>query len=133
THASLSGPYLNLFFILQQSTSTRNPPGTIVRPCLNLDKGFHFLLENCMNRRWATLTNLDSIGVPSSSRLEGKYKAILVSWFLGMGSLVSWNWILTIGYYYYNLFLVSGLESVKSSSGNLLPKMERNQPNLDQC
>lgn len=50
------------------------------------------------------MTNLDSTGVPSPSRLEGKYKAIVVCWFLGLGSLVSWNSMLTIGDYYYNLF-----------------------------
>lgn len=50
------------------------------------------------------MTNLDSTGVPSPSRLEGKYKAMVVCWFLGLGSLVSWNSMLTIGDYYYNLF-----------------------------
>ncbi|KAI3466624.1 hypothetical protein Pfo_023287 [Paulownia fortunei] len=34
----------------------------------------------------------------------GKFKAILVCWFLGLGSLVSWNSMLTIGDYYYELF-----------------------------
>ncbi|KAL2475448.1 Equilibrative nucleotide transporter 3 [Abeliophyllum distichum] len=56
------------------------------------------------NRGGATMTNLDSDGVPSPSRLEGKYKAMVVCWFLGLGSLVSWNSMLTIGDYYYNLF-----------------------------
>ncbi|KAL2495186.1 Equilibrative nucleotide transporter 3 [Forsythia ovata] len=50
------------------------------------------------------MTNLDSDGVPSPSRLEGKYQAMVVCWFLGLGSLVSWNTMLTIGDYYYNLF-----------------------------
>ncbi|CAA3022605.1 equilibrative nucleotide transporter 3-like isoform X2 [Olea europaea var. sylvestris] len=50
------------------------------------------------------MTNLDSTGVPSPSRLEGKYKAMVVCFFLGLGSLVSWNSMLTIGDYYYNLF-----------------------------
>ncbi|KAL2495132.1 Uncharacterized protein Fot_38889 [Forsythia ovata] len=58
----------------------------------------------CFNRGGATMTNLDSAGVPSPSRLEGKYKAMVVCWFLGLGSLVSWNTMLTIGDYYYNLF-----------------------------
>ncbi|KAJ8761718.1 hypothetical protein K2173_004527 [Erythroxylum novogranatense] len=39
-----------------------------------------------------------------SSRLEGKTKALVVCWVLGLGSLVSWNSMLTIGDYYYNLF-----------------------------
>ncbi|KDP20868.1 hypothetical protein JCGZ_21339 [Jatropha curcas] len=38
------------------------------------------------------------------SRLEGKYKAMFVCWILGLGSLVSWNSLLTIGDYYYKLF-----------------------------
>ncbi|XP_074334417.1 equilibrative nucleotide transporter 3-like [Apium graveolens] len=37
-------------------------------------------------------------------RLEGTLLAILVCWFLGLGSLVSWNSMLTIGDYYYALF-----------------------------
>ncbi|KAH8511996.1 hypothetical protein H0E87_009256 [Populus deltoides] len=42
-------------------------------------------------------------GVPAPM-LEGKHKAIIVCWFLGLGSLVSWNSILTIEDYYYDLF-----------------------------
>ncbi|XWS15653.1 hypothetical protein CRYUN_Cryun34aG0020000 [Craigia yunnanensis] len=38
------------------------------------------------------------------ARLEGKYSAMVVCWILGLGSLVSWNSMLTIGDYYYNLF-----------------------------
>ncbi|XP_073152974.1 equilibrative nucleotide transporter 3-like [Henckelia pumila] len=49
-------------------------------------------------------TDLETSEVTSPSRLEGKYKAILVCCFLGMGSLISWNSMLTIGDYYYNLF-----------------------------
>ncbi|KAL1829762.1 hypothetical protein ACET3Z_008174 [Daucus carota] len=44
---------------------------------------------------------------PSSKapvRLEGAILATLVCWFLGLGSLVSWNSMLTIGDYYYELF-----------------------------
>ncbi|KAL1829761.1 hypothetical protein ACET3Z_008173 [Daucus carota] len=44
---------------------------------------------------------------PSSEapvRVEGTLLAILVCWFLGLGSLVSWNSMLTIGDYYYELF-----------------------------
>ncbi|KAB5560522.1 hypothetical protein DKX38_005479 [Salix brachista] len=44
-------------------------------------------------------------GVPAPM-LEGKYKAIIACWFLGLGSLVSWNSILTIEDYYYDLFPV---------------------------
>lgn len=35
---------------------------------------------------------------------EGHFKAMAVCWVLGLGSLVAWNSILTIGDYYYNLF-----------------------------
>ncbi|KAL6555174.1 Epsin-3, clathrin recruitment and traffic between the Golgi and endosome [Orobanche gracilis] len=43
--------------------------------------------------------------VPSpTTRLEGKLEAIMVCWFLGFGTLVSWNSMLTIGDYYYELF-----------------------------
>ncbi|KAK6133402.1 hypothetical protein DH2020_032866 [Rehmannia glutinosa] len=45
-----------------------------------------------------------SVVVSSPTRLEGKFKAIVVCWFLGLGSLVSWNSMLTIGDYYYELF-----------------------------
>ncbi|KAL5774624.1 hypothetical protein ACOSP7_012181 [Xanthoceras sorbifolium] len=38
------------------------------------------------------------------ARLEGKYKAMAVCWVLGLGSLVAWNSMLTIGDYYTNLF-----------------------------
>ncbi|KAG6778658.1 hypothetical protein POTOM_014996 [Populus tomentosa] len=44
-------------------------------------------------------------GVPAPM-LKGKHKAIVVCWFLGLGSLVSWNSILTIEDYYYDLFPV---------------------------
>ncbi|GMY37196.1 equilibrative nucleotide transporter 3-like [Fagus crenata] len=40
----------------------------------------------------------------SPTRLEGKYKAVVVCWMLGLGFLVSWNSMLTIGDYYYKLF-----------------------------
>ncbi|KAK8629424.1 hypothetical protein V6N13_078265 [Hibiscus sabdariffa] len=43
-------------------------------------------------------------GGDSPSRLEGKVSAVIVCWILGFGSLVSWNSMLTIGDYYYNLF-----------------------------
>ncbi|RYQ82349.1 hypothetical protein Ahy_B10g100936 isoform B [Arachis hypogaea] len=37
-------------------------------------------------------------------RLEGKQKAMAVCFILGLGSLVSWNSMLTIGDYYYSVF-----------------------------
>ncbi|CAN1810877.1 Equilibrative nucleotide transporter 3 [Linum perenne] len=36
--------------------------------------------------------------------MQGKNKALFVCWILGFGSLVSWNSMLTIGDYYFNLF-----------------------------
>ncbi|XP_062093527.1 equilibrative nucleotide transporter 3-like [Humulus lupulus] len=39
-----------------------------------------------------------------SFRHQGKNTAIVVCWFLGLGSLVAWNSMLTIGDYYYALF-----------------------------
>ncbi|KAM7500856.1 hypothetical protein LguiA_025270 [Lonicera macranthoides] len=48
------------------------------------------------------MTTADSSGTPV--RLEGRYMAMVVCWFLGLGSLVSWNSMLTIGDYYYQLF-----------------------------
>ncbi|KAH7569015.1 hypothetical protein ACOSP7_012180 [Xanthoceras sorbifolium] len=38
------------------------------------------------------------------ARLEGKFKAMAVCWVLGLGSLVAWNSMPTIGDYYTNLF-----------------------------
>ncbi|KAL5839700.1 hypothetical protein ACOSQ4_012308 [Xanthoceras sorbifolium] len=38
------------------------------------------------------------------ARLEGKFKAMAICWVLGLGSLVAWNSMLTIGDYYTNLF-----------------------------
>ncbi|KAJ8434889.1 hypothetical protein Cgig2_003328 [Carnegiea gigantea] len=37
-------------------------------------------------------------------RLQGKRSAMTVCWLLGMGSLLSWNSMLTIGDYYYKVF-----------------------------
>ncbi|XP_031286896.1 equilibrative nucleotide transporter 3-like [Pistacia vera] len=45
-----------------------------------------------------------AIETETPARLEGKYKAMAVCWILGLGSLVSWNSMLTIGDYYGNLF-----------------------------
>lgn len=41
---------------------------------------------------------------PTPTRLEGKLAATVVCWFLGLGTLVAWNSMLTIGDYYYELF-----------------------------
>ncbi|GLT45623.1 hypothetical protein SLA2020_194430 [Shorea laevis] len=38
------------------------------------------------------------------TKLEGKLRAVVVCWILGFGSLVSWNSMLTIEDYYYQLF-----------------------------
>ncbi|KAK4491692.1 hypothetical protein RD792_002458 [Penstemon davidsonii] len=46
------------------------------------------------------MTKDDSI----PTRLEGKSMATVVCWFLGLGSLVAWNSMLTIADYYYDLF-----------------------------
>lgn len=40
----------------------------------------------------------------TSLRLQGKRSAMTVCWLLGMGSLLSWNSMLTIGDYYYKVF-----------------------------
>ncbi|XP_027111655.1 equilibrative nucleotide transporter 3-like isoform X3 [Coffea eugenioides] len=50
------------------------------------------------------MTEAGSSGSPTPGRLEGKRAAMVVCWFLGLGSLVSWNSMLTIGDYYYALF-----------------------------
>ncbi|KAL3820623.1 hypothetical protein ACJIZ3_006528 [Penstemon smallii] len=51
------------------------------------------------------MTMVDSNEVSTTpTRLEGKSYAIVVCWFLGLGSLVSWNSMLTISDYYYELF-----------------------------
>ncbi|CAI9103634.1 OLC1v1002155C1 [Oldenlandia corymbosa var. corymbosa] len=46
----------------------------------------------------------DSNGSPNPTRLEGKITALVVCWVLGLGSLLAWNTLLTIGDYYYELF-----------------------------
>lgn len=50
------------------------------------------------------MSNGDSNIVSTPSRIEGKFKAMVVCWFLGLGSLISWNSMLTIGDYYYQIF-----------------------------
>ncbi|KAJ4842743.1 hypothetical protein Tsubulata_027203, partial [Turnera subulata] len=52
----------------------------------------------------AGLAMTSANGTEAPTRLEGKYKALVVCWLLGLGSLVSWNSMLTIGDYYYKLF-----------------------------
>ncbi|XP_051133522.1 equilibrative nucleotide transporter 3-like [Andrographis paniculata] len=46
----------------------------------------------------------DSGSVSTPDRVEGKTKATILCWFLGLGSLVAWNSMLTIGDYYYAVF-----------------------------
>lgn len=46
----------------------------------------------------------DMNGSPTPARLEGKLTATVVCWVLGLGTLVAWNSMLTIGDYYYALF-----------------------------
>ncbi|XP_047951373.1 equilibrative nucleotide transporter 3-like isoform X2 [Salvia hispanica] len=50
------------------------------------------------------MSNGDSSIVSTPSRTEGKFKAMVVCWFLGLGCLISWNSMLTIGDYYYQIF-----------------------------
>ncbi|XP_042064022.1 equilibrative nucleotide transporter 3-like isoform X2 [Salvia splendens] len=50
------------------------------------------------------MSNGDSSIVSTPSRIEGKFKAMVVCWFLGLGCLISWNSMLTIGDYYYQIF-----------------------------
>ncbi|KAI6672588.1 hypothetical protein NL676_000494 [Syzygium grande] len=58
------------------------------------------------NEREATMADAGESRVPV--RLEGKFKATVFCWVLGLGSLVAWNSILTIGDYYYKVFPVQG-------------------------
>ncbi|CAA7046963.1 unnamed protein product [Microthlaspi erraticum] len=46
----------------------------------------------------------DSYENQDPEKLQGKYKAIVVSCILGIGSLVSWHSLLTVGDYYYKNF-----------------------------
>ncbi|KAL3345450.1 hypothetical protein AABB24_024418, partial [Solanum stoloniferum] len=50
------------------------------------------------------MTNATASRSSSPTRLEGKFMGIFVCWILGLGSLVSWNSLLSIGDYYYALF-----------------------------
>ncbi|CAN1198564.1 Equilibrative nucleotide transporter 7 [Linum perenne] len=38
------------------------------------------------------------------TRLEGKYKAVIVCWILGFGAIIAWNVMVTVADYYYSLF-----------------------------
>ncbi|KAK6932462.1 Equilibrative nucleoside transporter, partial [Dillenia turbinata] len=49
-----------------------------------------------------SMTTSGQNGAPT--RLEGKFSAMVACWILGFGSLISWNSMLTIGDYYYQLF-----------------------------
>ncbi|WCJ42996.1 Equilibrative nucleotide transporter 3 [Euphorbia peplus] len=51
-----------------------------------------------------SVANEISGGEENPARLEGKAKAVLICWFLGLGTLISWNSMLTIGDYYYQIF-----------------------------
>ncbi|XP_059659977.1 equilibrative nucleotide transporter 3-like [Cornus florida] len=53
-------------------------------------------------RRKEDMTITEVNGAPN--RLEGRFSAMVVCWILGLGTLVSWNSMLTIGDYYYELF-----------------------------
>ncbi|TKY71612.1 Equilibrative nucleotide transporter 3 [Spatholobus suberectus] len=54
------------------------------------------------NSRGVVMDANDDSGAPKKP--EGKYKAMAICFILGIGSLVSWNSMLTIGDYYYTLF-----------------------------
>ncbi|XP_062161692.1 equilibrative nucleotide transporter 3-like isoform X2 [Alnus glutinosa] len=58
------------------------------------------VLESCLGG--IAMATADEIGAPM--RLEGKFRAMGVCFVLGLGSLVAWNSMLTIGDYYYQLF-----------------------------
>uniref|UniRef100_A0A803NZG0 Equilibrative nucleotide transporter 3-like n=2 Tax=Cannabis sativa TaxID=3483 RepID=A0A803NZG0_CANSA len=59
---------------------------------------------NSLETECAVMTIGDESGVTGNVRHEGKNVAVLVCWILGLGSLVSWNSMLTIADYYYALF-----------------------------
>ncbi|XP_042041720.1 equilibrative nucleotide transporter 3-like [Salvia splendens] len=50
------------------------------------------------------MTTVDEKGASISTRIEGKFLATVVCWFLGIGTLVAWNSMLTVQDYYYELF-----------------------------
>nr|GME09837.1 equilibrative nucleotide transporter 3-like [Ipomoea batatas] len=53
-------------------------------------------------------------------RLEGKLSATIVCWILGLGSLLSWNTMLTIGDYYYEVFPLDLGTSGKGGLGSYI-------------
>ncbi|CAN6546550.1 unnamed protein product [Malus baccata var. baccata] len=71
-------------------------------------------------------------GTRAPIKLEGQYKAIAVCWFLGLGSLVAWNSMLTISDYYYNLFPVSVSNDAKVVPTRL-STMQIFKQNIDFC
>ncbi|KAK7246607.1 hypothetical protein RIF29_41476 [Crotalaria pallida] len=64
---------------------------------LNIDYPYGFFVSGMVKA-----ATEDDTGTPRKH--EGKHKAMAVCFILGLGSLVSWNSMLTIGDYYYNLF-----------------------------
>ncbi|KAK3001945.1 hypothetical protein RJ639_021287 [Escallonia herrerae] len=85
---------------------------------LRLSNHVNFTLLCIRRTNWnlaAAMTAGDSSVVPV--RLEGKYAAMFVCWVLGLGALVAWNSMLTIGDYYYALF---PNQSLRTSIGFLM-------------
>ncbi|XP_028119841.1 uncharacterized protein LOC114317336 [Camellia sinensis] len=61
----------------------------------------------------------DTSGSPT--RLQGRYGGMVVCWILGLGCLVSWNNMLTIGDYYYDQF--PSFQAGLAASGALTPAL----------
>ncbi|CAN0852646.1 Equilibrative nucleotide transporter 3 [Linum grandiflorum] len=55
--------------------------------------------------------------VDPTTRLEGKYRAMVVCWILGFGGIIAWNAMVTIGDYYYSLFPLDLATSGKGGIG----------------
>ncbi|CAN1319188.1 Equilibrative nucleotide transporter 3 [Linum perenne] len=51
------------------------------------------------------------------TRLEGKYKAVIVCWILGFGAIIAWNVMVTVADYYYSLFPLDLATSGKGGIG----------------
>ncbi|XP_077243327.1 equilibrative nucleotide transporter 3-like isoform X2 [Tasmannia lanceolata] len=62
------------------------------------------VIPESQKRSWreAAMTTPDE--KEAQGKFEGKYTALVVCWFLGNGSLVAWNSMLTIGDYYLHVF-----------------------------
>nr|POF14615.1 equilibrative nucleotide transporter 3 [Quercus suber] len=58
-----------------------------------------------------------AVETETPTRLERKHRAMVVCFFLGLGSLVSWSSMLTIGDYYYQLFPLDFTTSGKGGIG----------------